>query len=1030
MPQASLGPVRWPRRDTLIPLALGALAFVVAFAQRPGLERRRHEGRPARGAGLVPARRRSARGRRAARSATSSPASTAATCGRWGRSSPSATSLGLPDWVVGAAVDRRRARARGVGHGAPARRARRPPARRRPPGRRPALHAQPVRRHLRGRARRSRCWPTAALPWLLLCVHRGLREPRGLVVAGGVRARADRDRGRRQRRRHRVGAARPGAARRSTSRAGARVAPGAAARLRWCGSLPVAAVASLWWVAAVLVHARYGLDFLPYTEQPGTIWSTTSLPESLRLLGFWTSYIGVGYSGVAARLPGRRRRYLLLAPVVAGDAAHPRARAWASFAWTRRARYAPFFLAARRSSACWSCSSASPRARRCAARATFTYNHVQAVQLPAHDLQGGAAGVARARGPRRAGRAAPLRAARCAAVALVGVGGRWSRARVLAAGARASAWTASSGCPTACPRRGATPPHDLDRTLPRGRRAMVLPGQLFAFYDWGGTYRPDPAGPDRPARWRRASSSRSPTCARSTCSGRPTRWSASSARVPGPAAAAARPHGRRRRRAAAPTTTARAAARSRPPSAAAVARRARPARRAPTGRRRTVPGAAGTLEPRRAAAAGAPLERAAPAAWCACCRATARRWSTARRPALADLAAFGALRDRPARCTTRADLDRAGAARRRPRAGRRSSSATPTAGASSSPRACAATRGWTAARRREALRGRARILDPFPRRGTDAQTVALVGGGRGSVRADFSPGFAAVPRAPPVRRARRRPVDRVAGRPRAGHRSPPPRRRLHGAARRRPRRPHALQRRPGSRAIAWRSNGREFAVHDGWNRLHARPARRALAERADRARRPSRRPARAAPAASASCASRACGRPRRCARRVLVEHALHGADLRRTGLTYLFDRTTGDDPAHPRVVTGARSRGLVRDQQDGERGWARAIAPPAARAWRADAWVSVAPETPDHVLDALDRERRDDDLRRLLALRGARAQPRLVGLRRRSGARVDRRMDPFAAARGFSGARGRRARSARCASSARRRACASRPACG
>ena len=30
--------MRWPRRETLIPLALGALAFVVAFVQRPGLE--------------------------------------------------------------------------------------------------------------------------------------------------------------------------------------------------------------------------------------------------------------------------------------------------------------------------------------------------------------------------------------------------------------------------------------------------------------------------------------------------------------------------------------------------------------------------------------------------------------------------------------------------------------------------------------------------------------------------------------------------------------------------------------------------------------------------------------------------------------------------------------------------------------------------------------------------------------------------------------------------------------------------------
>ena len=33
----------------------------------------------------------------------------------------------------------------------------------------------------------------AALPWLLLAVHRGLRAPRGVVVAGGVRARADAD---------------------------------------------------------------------------------------------------------------------------------------------------------------------------------------------------------------------------------------------------------------------------------------------------------------------------------------------------------------------------------------------------------------------------------------------------------------------------------------------------------------------------------------------------------------------------------------------------------------------------------------------------------------------------------------------------------------------------------------------------------------------------------------------------------------------------------------------------------------------
>ena len=48
---------------------------------------------------------------------------------------------------------------------------------------------------------------------------------------------------------------------------------------------------------AVLVHMRFGLDFLPFTEQPGTIWQTTSVTESLRLTGFWTSYIGLGFGG-------------------------------------------------------------------------------------------------------------------------------------------------------------------------------------------------------------------------------------------------------------------------------------------------------------------------------------------------------------------------------------------------------------------------------------------------------------------------------------------------------------------------------------------------------------------------------------------------------------------------------------------------------------------------------------------------------------------------------------------------------------
>src|SRR2546421_10747031 len=41
--------------------------------------------------------------------------------------------------------------------------------------------------------------------------------------------------------------------------------------------------------------------------------------------------------------------------------------------------------------------------------------------------------------------------------------------------------------------------HGLDRTLPRGSRALGLPGQLFAFYTRGGTVDPIlPALPRRP----------------------------------------------------------------------------------------------------------------------------------------------------------------------------------------------------------------------------------------------------------------------------------------------------------------------------------------------------------------------------------------------------------------------------------------------------------------------------------------------------------------------------------------------------
>ena len=81
----------------------------------------------------------------------------------------------------------------------------------------------------------------------------------------------------------------------------------------------------------------------PSPSSPGRSGATTSLSESLRLMGFWASYVGVGYGGHAAALPGLAPAMLLLLPVVLAGLLTP-ALALGAFVWTRRWRYAPFFL--------------------------------------------------------------------------------------------------------------------------------------------------------------------------------------------------------------------------------------------------------------------------------------------------------------------------------------------------------------------------------------------------------------------------------------------------------------------------------------------------------------------------------------------------------------------------------------------------------------------------------------------------------------------------------------------------------------
>src|SRR3954451_11966191 len=102
-------------------------------------------------------------------------------------------------------------------------------------------------------------------------------------------------------------------------------------------------VASLWWVAPTAAQASYGVDFLRFTEPAGAIWATTSLSESFRAMGYWISYIGVGFNGVVRPYFSDAGTLLFDQLVVSATLIVP-GLALFGFAWTRRRRYAAYFL--------------------------------------------------------------------------------------------------------------------------------------------------------------------------------------------------------------------------------------------------------------------------------------------------------------------------------------------------------------------------------------------------------------------------------------------------------------------------------------------------------------------------------------------------------------------------------------------------------------------------------------------------------------------------------------------------------------
>ncbi len=330
----------------------------------------------------------------------------------------------------------------------------------------------------------------AALPWLLLAVHRGLREPRGwrwpaafalLVSAsgGGINGAVT---------------------------AWMLVGPVLLllyeplfARVGWMQArafllrtIPLTFLVSLWWIVPAYIQSAYGVDFLHFTEQPGTIWGTTSVTESLRLMSFWLSYVGIGFAGTAIPYFDDSRTLLFSAPVVVGTLMLPAA-ALTGFVSTRRWRYGPFFLALALV-AVLIMTAGFPDGTPLRHGLTFAYNHVAAVRFLRASYKAAAllaialaclAGAAAAEAWVRLGRRQRGRSWRLIAT-LGGTAVLSLAAWPMITGRAQDAQVSFKQVPAAW-REAAS---DLDRELPANSRAIVLPGELFSFYNWGGTVDP------------------------------------------------------------------------------------------------------------------------------------------------------------------------------------------------------------------------------------------------------------------------------------------------------------------------------------------------------------------------------------------------------------------------------------------------------------------------------------------------------------------------------------------------------------
>jgi arabinofuranan 3-O-arabinosyltransferase len=244
-------------------------------------------------------------------------------------------------------------------------------------------------------------------------------------------------------------------------------------------------VATAWWTVPLAVQVGYGLNFLPYTEHLGSIGSTTSLSESLRLMGYWPTYLGVGFTPSLIAWFGNAATLLFNRSVVVASLLVP-GYALAGFLWTRRWRYGPLFLlmglvGLLLMSAGW------PSGTPARIAAVFVYDHLSASQFL-----------------RTTYKAGPLLA--LAVAVLAGVAAQMSWARLRASGRLGLAVVAAALVVLAAlplfegraleltwhriPSAWTRAARYLDTSLPSNSRAIVLPGQAYAYYTWGATIDP------------------------------------------------------------------------------------------------------------------------------------------------------------------------------------------------------------------------------------------------------------------------------------------------------------------------------------------------------------------------------------------------------------------------------------------------------------------------------------------------------------------------------------------------------------